>query len=74
MCDGILDCAGGTDEVDCGFCKTFIAMHLIYVWKNVWSWLSQVEILSCILIALLHFKHCSAELLLLPRVVFICAV
>ena len=25
VCDGIQDCVGGTDEVNCGFCKTFIA-------------------------------------------------
>ena len=31
MCDGVQDCVGGTDEVDCGFCKTFIAMNLIIV-------------------------------------------
>ena len=31
MCDGIQDCAGGTDEVNCGFCKSFIAMSLIIV-------------------------------------------
>ena len=28
MCDGIQDCVGGTDEVDCGFSKTFIAVNL----------------------------------------------
>ena len=29
MCDGIQDCVGGTDEVNCRFCKSFIAMNLI---------------------------------------------
>ena len=28
VCDGIQDCVGGTDEVNCGFCKSFIAMVL----------------------------------------------
>ena len=31
VCDGIQDCVGGTDEMNCGFCKTFIAMNLIIV-------------------------------------------
>ena len=30
-CDGIQDCVGGTDEVNCGPSKTFIAMHLMIV-------------------------------------------
>ena len=28
-CDGIQDCVGGTDEVNCGFCKTFIAILVL---------------------------------------------
>ena len=28
VCDGYWDCVGGTDEADCGFGKTFIAMIL----------------------------------------------
>ena len=31
MCDGVQDCAGGTDEVNCGFGKTSIAANLIIV-------------------------------------------
>ena len=26
MCDGIQDCVGGTDEVNCGISKTIIAV------------------------------------------------
>ena len=35
MCDGVLDCVGGTDEVDCGFCETFIATNLIIITKRM---------------------------------------
>ena len=31
MCDSYQDCAGGTDEVNCGFSKTFIATNLFIV-------------------------------------------
>ena len=31
MCDGYQDCVGGTDEVNCGHGKTFIAVNLMVV-------------------------------------------
>ena len=37
MCDGVQDCVGGTDEVNCGLRKTFIAVNVMncYVWMGV---------------------------------------
>ena len=37
VCDGIQDCVGGTDEVNCGLGKTFIsyASNDCYIWKDV---------------------------------------
>ena len=35
VCDGVQDCVGGTDEVNCGFGKSFIALVLqILCWSH----------------------------------------
>ena len=35
MCDGYQDCVGGTDEVNCGLGKTFIAVNLIIITERM---------------------------------------